>query len=300
MYHKLLFALLCIFFIGCSKSKNERTIDFSKDRDFRIINVFNEQKYTDLEQKLPNNIKANAESEESYATYSYLSLKANNEYTFLIGNKFMYGTFSVVNKDEIVLKSTEFGEIPLKIMKEEDGCIQIHGDFKAYKSDMMIELDGNTKYYLNLNTDFKQLGKENDIRSVTFNQWRFQPKQKETDQQIKQRLIANLKYIAAYMRVHMYGEFNQIHTAGIHSPFLYARNGLFLYEWQRVPYFWKHVFYDENDAEKAYKLLHKTFNNVEPPKFIDNWLAYNESCLQTLINKLEEEKEENLQIKASI
>jgi len=292
MYYKLVSVLLCILFISCNKSENNRTIDFSKDRDFRIINVFNEQNYADLQQRLPNNIKANAESQESYATYSYLSLKSNKEYTFLIGNKFMYGTYSVINKDEILLKSEEFGEIPLKIMKEEDGCIQIHGDFKAYKSDMMVELDGNTSYYLNLNTDFEKLGKENDIRSVAFNQWRFEPQQKETDEEIKKRLILNLKYIAAYMRVHMYGGFNQIHTAGIHSPFLYAKNGLFLYEWQRVPYFWKHVFYDEKDAEKAFKLLHKTFSDAEAPKFIDNWLAYNESCLQTVIKKLEEEKED--------
>ena len=289
MYHKLIISLLCIFFISCNKSESNRTIDFSKDRDFRIINIFNEQTYADLEQRLPNNIKPNAESEESYAFYSYLSLKPNKDYTFLIGNKFMYGTYSVINKDEILLKSEEFGDIPLKIMKEANGCIQIHGDFKAYKSDMMLELDGNTKYYLNLNTDFEKLGKENDIRSVAFNQWRFQPQQKETDEEIKNRLILNLKYIAAYMRVHMYGGFNQIHTAGIHSPFLYARNGLFLYEWQRVPYFWKHVFYDEKDAEKAFKLLRNTFRIAEPPNFIDNWLAYNESCLQTVIKNLEEE-----------
>lgn len=290
MYQKLLPILLCIFFISCNKSENTvRTIDFSKDRDFRIINVFNEQKYADLKNRLPHNIQANTESEESYAFYSYLSLKPTKEYTFLIGNKFMYGTYSVINKDEILLKSTQFGAIPLKIIKEKDGCIQIQGNFGAFKSDMMLELDGNTNYYLNLNTDFKKLGKENDIRSVAFNQWRFAPQQKETDDEIKARLILNLKYIAAYMRVHMYGSFNEIHTAGIHSPFLYAKNGLFLYEWQRVPYFWKYVFFDEKDAEKAFKLLRETFKVSEPPKFINNWLAYNESCLQAVINQLEEE-----------
>jgi len=138
MYYKLVSVLLCLFFIGCNKSENNRTIDFLKDRDFRIINIFNEQNYADLEQRLPNNIKANAESQESYATYSYLSLKSNKEYTFLIGNKFMYGTYSVINKGEILLKSDEFGAIPLKIMKEEDGCIQIHEHFKAYKNEMIV------------------------------------------------------------------------------------------------------------------------------------------------------------------
>lgn len=293
MFQKIFTFITCILLISCGKSENnDRTIDFSKDQDFRIINVFNEQKYTELTQRLPNAVKANAESEESYAFYSYLSLKPNKEYTFLIGNKFMHGTYTVVNKDEVLLKSEEFGNLPLKIIKEEGGCIQVYGDFKAYKSDMMIEIDENTNYYLNLNTDFKKLGKENDIRSLTFNQWRFTPSQKETDEEIKQRLILNLKYIAAYMRVHMYGAFNQIHTAGIHSPFLYAKNGLFLYEWQRVPYFWKHVFYDEDDAEKAYKILKRGFETAEAPKFINNWLAYNESCLQILIQKIE--TDENL------
>jgi len=290
MYYKFVSVLLCIFFIGCTKSEDIRTIDFLKDRDYRIINVFNEQSYNDLEQRLPNNIRPNIESQESYATYSYLSLKSNKDFTFLIGNKFMYGTYTVINKDEILLKSEQFGTIPLKITKEKDGCIQIVGDFKDYKSDMMLELDGNTNYYLNLNTDFEKLGKENDIRSVAFNQWRFEPKQNETNEEIKDRLILNLKYISAYMRVHLYGGFSQIHTAGIHSPFLFAKNGLFLYEWQRVPYFWKHIFYDAKDAEKAYKILVKTFNEVESPKFFDNWLAYNESCLQSLIDKLEENK----------
>lgn len=288
MYHKFLLLLISVCFFGCKSENKERKIDFSKDRDFRIINVFNEQKYADFKNRLPDNISPDAESQESFVFYSYLSLKPNNDFTFLIGNHFMYGTYSVINKDEILLKSAEFGELPLKIIKEENNCIQVYGDFKAYKSDMMLELDGNTNYYLNLKTDFEALGKENDIRSLTFNQWRFKPVQPETEEEIKQRLVLNLKYIAAYMRVHMYGDFNGIHTAGIHSPFLYARNGLFLYEWNRVPPFWKHVFYNEKDAEKAYKILKKTFNNVDAPTFIDNWLAYNESCLQAVIKKLEE------------
>lgn len=288
MYLKLVTFLMLFFFISCNKEKNDlRTIDFSKDQDFRIINVYNEQKYNDLAQRLPNNITADFETAESYGFYSYLSLKPNKDYTFLIGTKFMHGTYKVISKDAIELTSAEFGTIPLKVVKEANGCIQIHGDFGAYKSDMMLELDGNTKYYLNLNTDFKPLSKENDIRSLAMNQWRFPPDKKETDEEIKQRLLLNLDYIAAYMRVHLYGEFNQIHTAGIPSPFLFAKNGLFLFEWQRIPYFWKHVFYDDKDAEKAFRMLKKEFDGTEAPPFIDHWLAYNESCLNTVIKKLE-------------
>lgn len=288
MYLKLITFLMLFFFVSCNNEKNNtRTIDFSKDQDFRIINVYNEQKYHDLAKRLPDNTAADFETEESYAFYSYMSLRPNKEYTFLIGTKFMHGTYNVISKDSIELISTEFGLIPLKIVREANGCIQIHGDFGAYKSDMMLEIVGNTMYYLNLNSNLKTLVKENDIRSLDMNQWRFPAGKKETDDEIKHRLILNLKYIAGYMRVHLYGEFNQIHTAGIPSPFLFAKNGLFLFEWQRVPYFWKHVFYDVKDAEKAYRMLKKEFDVTEAPPFIDNWLAYNESCLNSLIKNLE-------------
>lgn len=276
--------------IGCGDKKTEElTIDFSETRDYRIINVFNQVKYTDYERRLPKNIQADAQSTEPYAIYSYFSMRPNNTYTFLIGNHFMHGTYTVKNPTELVLHANEFGDIPLTILKEQNGCIQIKGDFKNYKSDFMLELNGDTTYYLNLNTDIKTLSKENDYRSVTFNTWRNKPLEPETNQQIKQRIIANLNYISAYMRVHLHGEYDAIHTGGIHSPFLYAKNGLFLFEWQRVSGYWKYIFYDNKDAEKAYRFLKKVFNKVEPPRYIDNWLAYNEKCIEIVINELESE-----------
>lgn len=274
--------------ISCTSPKStEEAIDFNKDRDFRIINVFNQQKYSNLEERLPELIVPNAEIQEPYAKYSYLSLKPNKEYTFLLGNQFMYGTYSVSNKNEIVLRSDEFGELPLKILKNDGLAIQIQGDFKKFKSDFMVEIGGNTRYYLNLKNDFKALNKENDIRSVAFNEWRFRPSQKENDEQIKKRLILNLKYIAAYMRVHLYGDFERIQTEGIHSPFLHAKNGLVLLEWMYVSYFWKNMFYDEKDAKKAFKLLNQAFNRAESPEFINNWLEYNEVCMQKIIDTIE-------------
>lgn len=289
---RFLYLFLVCIVLGCNKhANNQINFDFSKDQDFRIVSVFNKQKYNELKEYLPNQIKADTESEESYRFYSYLSLKPNKEFTFLIGNSFMYGNYEVISKDEILLKSVDFGSISFKIMQQEGDYIQVYGDFKNYKSDMMVELDGSTHYYLNLNTNLKKLNKENDIRSLAFNQWRFPPIKEETDVEIRNRLIQNLKYITAYMRVHMYGGYSEIHTAGIYSPFLYAKNGLFLYEWQRVDYFWKHIFYNEKDAEKAYNMLKNTFYVIEAPEFIDNWLAYNESCIQKLIIQLEKDNE---------
>ena len=284
--YKIIF-LLAFVFVGCNKSKIPRSIDFSKDRDFRIVNVFNESKYNDFANRLPKNIEPDAVLDEDYTAYSYLSLRPDKSYTFLLGNQFMYGTYQVLNKDEIILQSKDYGNIPLKIIDENKKAIQIHGNFKDFKSDFMLEIDGNTKYYLNLMADFEPLSKENDIRSLAFNQWRFRPVEQEDDAAIKKRLLQNLRYIAAYMRVHLYGDFDQINIAGIHSPFLHAKNGLFLYEWNRVSYFWKNIFFDAKDAEKAYKLMNRAFNESESPEFIDNWLAYNEACMEKLIETIE-------------
>jgi len=282
--------LICCFIgvlllAGCSKKV--RSIDFTEDRDFRIVNVFNELKYEELKKKLPEGVAPGKEAPEPYVAYSYLSLKPDDTYTFLLGNQFMYGTYTVINSNEVVLKSEEFGEMPLKILDEQRNAVQILGDFKKFKSDFMVELNGSTTYYLNLKTDFKKLGKENDIRSVRFNKWRFKPTHKESDAEIKERLISNFTYIAAYMRVYLYGDFDKIYTQGIHSPFHHAKNGLVLLEWSYVPYFWKHMFYDEKDAERAHKMLKRAFILTKSPEYIDNWLAYNERCIQKLMETIE-------------
>lgn len=285
---RILLLLATFILMSCSNArKDERTIDFTKDQDFRIVNVFNESKYQDLSSRLPKQIEPDVELQENYVHYSYLSLRPNKTYTFLLGNQFMHGIYEMLNPDEILLKSNDFGSIPLKIINEKNKAIQVYGDFKNYKSDFMLELEGNTNYYLNFKTDFEVLSKENDIRSVAFNEWRFRSNVPENDAAIKNRLMQNLKFMAAYMRVHLYGNFDQINTGGIHSPFLHAKNSLVLYEWLHVSYFWKNIFYDVKDAEKAYKILKRTFNETESPPYIDNWLAYNEACLQEIIKTIE-------------
>lgn len=280
------FIIVVVLLAGCTQKK-VRTIDFTEDRDFRIINVFHQQKYEDLKKRLPDMIAPDKEISEPYAAYSYLSLKPDDTYTLLLGNQFMYGTYTVVNKDEVVLKSEEFGEMPLKILGEQGNAIQVFGDFKKFKSDFMVEINGRTGYYLNLKSDFKKLGKENDIRSLSFNEWRFRPAHKESDEEIKKRLVQNLNYMTAYMRVYLYGDFEKIYTQGIHSPFFYAKNSLVLLEWSYVPYFWKHMFFDEKDSEKAYKILKRAFAVTESPEYTDNWLAYNERCIQKVIATIE-------------
>ncbi|HLT65572.1 MAG TPA: hypothetical protein VKZ80_04395, partial [Flavobacterium sp.] len=156
MTSKILPFLCLILLIGCKKSEPERFIDFTASNDFRIVNVWNEENFKRLQETKSVQISPDAISEESFVHYSYLSLKPNHEYTFLIGNKFMYGTYVLINPHEIELQSEEFGKIPMKIIASEGDAIQIVGDFKNFKSDMMVEIDGNTIYYLNLKNDLEK------------------------------------------------------------------------------------------------------------------------------------------------
>lgn len=291
MTSKILPFLCLILLIGCKKSEPERFIDFTASNDFRIVNVWNEENFKRLQENKSVQISPDAISEESFVHYSYLSLKPNHEYTFLIGNKFMYGTYVLINPQEIELQSEEFGKIPMKIIASEGDAIQIVGDFKNFKSDMMVEIDGNTIYYLNLKNDLEKLNKTNDIRSVSFNQWRFKPTQAESVEEIQHRLIENLNYISAYMRVHAFGNFDGIHTNGMYSPFSHAKNALILLDWDRVSNFWKHTFYDDKDALKAYFMLKRAFEETTPPDYIDDWLLYNEKCLEEIIKTLENKQQ---------
>src|SRR5690606_37902026 len=112
--------LLCmIILIGCKNQNSEIiTIDFSSPRDFRIINVFNQQKFNEYKNRLPKNIEPNAVTSEPYSWYSYLSLRPQNNFTFLLGNHFMFGTYSLISSTELVLHTNEYGDIPIKIIKE--------------------------------------------------------------------------------------------------------------------------------------------------------------------------------------
>lgn len=280
--------LLFLFLISCGTRENVgEVLDFSKVRDLRIGNVFNESKKLDQEQRLRQPIFPNIVAEEPYSYYSYLSLRPNKEFTLLVGNHFTSGDYVIISNTKLQLNSIDYGTFELEIIDATSKAIQVKGNFNDFPSDYMVRSTNADWFYLNLINDFEPLNKENDIRSVTFNEWRKKPLHSEKDSEIKDRLLANLKYISAYMRVHMHGTFDGIHTAGIYSPFFFAKNGLHLLDWQKTSYFWKNIFYNDIEAEKAYTMIKKAFDTAETPDFSDNWLEYNEAGLRNIILSIE-------------
>src|SRR5690606_35013277 len=284
------FLLIFLTLLGCHRPAELQgdPIDFTQVKDLRITLVFNEQKKEDRMNRLRNPIVIDEEAEEPYKYYSYLSLRGTNEFTLLIGNHYTYGKYELVSPTELILKSEQYGDFRMEIVEATDRLIQVKGNFNDYPCDYMVRLDDKDVFYLNMVNDLDRLTEANDYSAVSFNEWRNKPQRPETKEEIRARIIAHLEYMCAYMRVHVYGDFEWIHFAGIYSPFVLSEDGVILLDWLSVPHFWKNIFYDDKDADKAYYMIKYAMDaTVSPPYRGEHWLIYDEACLQNLKKTLE-------------
>lgn len=276
--------LVVIFlFSGC---KEKAQVDIKNLGDFNIVNVLSENKYTEIKS---NNKKSNITdiaSEDNYAFYSYLSLRPNRTYTFLLGNQYMFGTYEFKH-DELILSPNEGAKINLKIVDTTEHGVQLYGDFKDFKSDFLVIVDGKSSFYLNLRPEISVDQVAYDYRSKELNKWRIKPTAPESIYEIKVRLLNNLNYIASYMYANQMAQKEVINIGGIRSPFLHAANGVFLYEWKEVDNYWKLIFYDEKDAKQAYLMLKYNFDKHYDVPQTNDWLYLNEYLIRELIKNVE-------------
>lgn len=270
--------------IGCSKKPH---VDIKNLGDFNIVNVMSEDKYAELKATYQDLNLTDAVSEDDYSFYSYISLRPNRTYTFLLGNQYMFGTYEFKN-NELILSPSEGENIHLKINDVTENSVQLHGDFKDFKSDFLVIVDGKSTFYLNLRPEISIDNVAFDYRSKDLNKWRIKATWPESVNDIKTRLINNLNYIASYMYANQMAQKEVINIKGIRSPFLHAANGLFLYEWKEVDNYWKLIFYDEKDAKLAYKILKYNFDKYYDVPQTNDWLYLNEYLIRELIKNIED------------
>lgn len=269
--------------ISCSEKPN---VDIKELGDYNIVYSLSENKYSELKSNYKKLNITDVVSEDDYAYYSYLSLRPNRTYTFLLGNQYMFGSYEFKN-DALILSPNEGEQIHLRITDATEESVQLYGDFKDFKSDFMVVVDGQTSFYLNLRPELTVDNVAFDYRLKDLNKWRIKPTAPESIYDIKTRLINNLNYIAAYMYANQMARKEVINIKGIRSPFLHAANGVFLNEWDEVDNFWKLIFYDEKDAKQAYTMLKINFNkHYDIPK-TNNWLYLNEYLIRELIKNVE-------------
>jgi len=88
------------------------------------------------------------------------------------------------------------------------------------------------------------------------NYWRIKPAQKESDAQLRARLVNYFHYWELYFK---WGEKNGLTTLTVNSPGplrLYG-NGFELIPFEKEDYDWQNHFYDTADAHHAYDQLHE-------------------------------------------
>ena len=282
------FYKLCGFLvISCLFScKSEQKVEIKDLGDYGIVNVFSEDKFQEMKRNYKDVSLTDFVSKDNYADYSYLSLQPNRTYTFLLGNQFMYGSYEFKG-EELILSPNEGEKIHLKILDVTDKSVQLHGDFKDFKSDFLVVVDGKSSFYLNLRPEYPIDVVEFDYRSNELNEWRKKPLAPESEYEIKKRLLNNLNYIASYLYSIQMAQKDYVNFKGIRSPFRHAANGIVLNEWDDVDNFWKSIFYDEKDAKLAYMMIKVNIDRgYDIPKTRD-WVYLNEYLLRQIIEKVD-------------
>lgn len=115
--------------------------------------------------------------------------------------------------------------------------------------------------------DTDYVNKENYILSKEKNWFREKPKNKESKEQIKSRLIANLDMLIDYFDKTTHDESEVFSTRFLTAPVEFYNNGIGITNYDETSAVWKGYFYDDEDAKIAHELLTNSLKGIiEYPK----------------------------------
>lgn len=97
--------------------------------------------------------------------------------------------------------------------------------------------------------------------SLTNNNWRIQATQKETEQQIKQRLYNHCKFWEAYFTWALENDLPVIDVRSTPTPIKIYGNGFELKRFKDLPVKWRSYFYDSADCKKANDIIQEIFDH---------------------------------------
>lgn len=95
--------------------------------------------------------------------------------------------------------------------------------------------------------------------SLENNRWRIAPESKESDKEIKQRLLNHLRFWELYFSWGLTNELNSIDVRSTPTLIKIYGNGFALKTTDQLPLKWKHSFFDEEDCLKANEIMKKIF-----------------------------------------
>jgi len=191
----------------------------------------------------------------------FLSLRPDGSYTRDFG-KFEFGTWTFA-EDKLSLTNQRNRTVNLKINFNSPNKIGIDlGSGKIANFEGPGSVDPSTP--------------EQDPFSKQNNLWRIPATHKESDDELRQRLLNHCKFWEVYFDWAMTNDLKSLDVRSIPTCIKIYGNGFGLKRWEELPQTWKSYFYDSADCKKVDQLIKHTFrhNDIDWPKSENKFVIF--------------------------
>ena len=125
------------------------------------------------------------------------------------------------------------------------------------------------------------------------NVWRKEPSQKESDEQIRERLLNYVLHFAYILKASTEREHNVVSFANSMGIIKVYRGGIGIVKTEQIEDEWKKCFYDEEDAMKAYVLFKSYLNRgVYKGGTTGDWVKDDYKILMSVYRKIKDKERE--------
>jgi hypothetical protein len=174
---------------------------------------------------------------------SFLQLRPDGSYSQDFG-RFDYGSWSLKDS-RLYLTNQRKKTYVYKVMS-------------LTKTELDLRLDSGRRGHFRVHL-MPSSNPEKDPFSAYNNQWRLNATHKETDAEIRQRLINHCQFWEAFFKWVNDKDESVVDVAYFPSPLKVRGNGFGLKRYYDLPPVWKSYFFDDGDCRKADSLMRLTF-----------------------------------------
>ena len=278
MKNKYLLCALVIFFSSCTSTEKldkNKIIGSWKLSELTTHDKESLAMYEQMESKFES-----APSSKEVVLHFY----PDSSYSEVEGHKAKCGTWSYLNEKEL-----KFGDYRLAIEEFEQ---------EKSKNSLIVSIRNekdNIESELRLVEEVEKL---KDYKTDPFypdnNKWRQRPTRKETNEQIRARLLNYVLHNAYILNAAHERNLNTVsfaHSKGIIKIF---QGGIGVYPENNINKSWISCFYDEEDAMKAFYLFSSYLDRgVYRAESTGDWVKDDYEILMTLHSQIQERKKDN-------
>jgi hypothetical protein len=205
---------------------------------------------------------------------SFLNLKRDGTYTSDFGS-FEYGHWTK-QEDELLLTDTLKKTTRLHINALTAKELQV-----VTNKGMVMNFEGQR---------IKASDKQDDPFSLENNRWRIKATHKESEAEIRNRLIDHCRFWIAYFNWANESRQETVDVRSTPTPIKIYGNGFSLKSFSDLPYEWRSYFFDSEDCKIANNLMYEMFqyNEISWPH-TDNKYKFFISAFQQLMHFLQKQ-----------